>query len=53
MAGAVARRQDPDRALRAARELFEQLYHHHAPLLQAFITARVRSENRDDLHQEV
>ncbi len=53
LAAAVARRQDSDRALRAARESFEQLYRHHAPSLQAFIAARVRPENRDDLHQEV
>jgi RNA polymerase sigma-70 factor (ECF subfamily) len=53
LAAVAARRGDSDRALRAAREVFEQLYRRHAPLLLAFVAARVRAADREDLHQEV
>jgi RNA polymerase sigma factor (sigma-70 family) len=53
LAAVAARRGDSDPALRAAREAFEQLYRRHAPLLLAFLAARVRPADREDLHQEV
>jgi RNA polymerase sigma-70 factor (ECF subfamily) len=37
----------------AAREAFDTLYRRHAPLLLAFISSRVPSSDRDDLHQDV
>jgi RNA polymerase sigma-70 factor, ECF subfamily len=53
LAAAAARRGDSDRALCAARDAFEQLYRRHAPLLLAFIAARARPADREDLNQEV
>jgi RNA polymerase sigma-70 factor, ECF subfamily len=53
LAAVVARRGDSDRGLRTARDAFEQLYRRHAPLLLAFIAARTRPADREDLHQEV
>jgi RNA polymerase sigma factor (sigma-70 family) len=53
LAAVVARRGESDGALRAAREAFEQLYRRHAPLLLAFVAARVRPADREDLHQDV
>jgi RNA polymerase sigma factor (sigma-70 family) len=53
LAAVVARRGDSDRALRAARDAFEALYRRHAPLLLAFLAARVRPADREDVHQEV
>jgi len=53
LAAAVAQRGASSEALRAARDAFEQLYRLHAPLLLAFIAARVRPADREDLHQEV
>jgi len=53
LAAVAARRGDSDRALRAARDAFERLYRRHAPLLLAFLSARARPSDRDDLHQEV
>jgi RNA polymerase sigma-70 factor (ECF subfamily) len=53
VAAAAAQRGESDGALRAARDAFERLYRLHAPLLLAFIAARVRPEDREDLHQEV
>jgi RNA polymerase sigma factor (sigma-70 family) len=43
----------PTGGLRTARDAFEQLYRRHAPLLLAFIAARSRPADREDLHQEV
>jgi RNA polymerase sigma factor (sigma-70 family) len=53
LAAAAARRGDSDRAPRAARDAFERLYRRHAPLLLAYLAARARPSDRDDLHQEV
>jgi DNA-directed RNA polymerase specialized sigma24 family protein len=53
LAADVARRGDSDRAMQAARDAFKRLYRQHAPLLLAFIGARVRPTDREDLHQEV
>jgi RNA polymerase sigma-70 factor (ECF subfamily) len=53
LAAAAARRDDPGVPVRAARDAFEQLYRRHAPLLLAFISARVRPTDREDLNQEV
>jgi hypothetical protein len=53
LAAAAARRGNSDLGLRAAQEAFEQLYRRHAPLLLAFIAARVGPADREDLHQEV
>jgi len=53
LAAAAARPGDSDRALRAARDAFERLYRRHAPLLLAYLAARARPADRDDLHQEI
>jgi RNA polymerase sigma-70 factor, ECF subfamily len=53
LAATAAARGNSELALRAARDAFEQLYRRHAPLLLAFITARVGPADREDLHQEV
>jgi RNA polymerase sigma factor (sigma-70 family) len=53
LAAAAARRGDSDRALAASGDAFERLYRRHAPLLLAFLAARARPRDRDDLHQEV
>jgi RNA polymerase sigma-70 factor, ECF subfamily len=53
LAAVVARRGESAGALHAAQKAFEQLYRRHAPLLLAFVAARVRPADRDDLHQEV
>ena len=52
LAAAAARRGHSDRGLRAARDAFERLYRRHSPLLLAFIAARSRPADRDDLHQD-
>jgi RNA polymerase sigma-70 factor (ECF subfamily) len=53
LAALVARCADDDRAMSAARAAFEQLYRRHSPALLAFIAARVRRGDLDDLHQEI
>ena len=53
LAATIARRGASERAFRAATDAFERLYRRHAPLLLAFIAARVPSSDCDDLHQEV
>src|SRR3954466_4180261 len=53
LAACIARRDDSYRARQAARAAFEQLYGRHARLLSAFLAARVRRGEVDDLHQEV
>ncbi len=53
LAAEAARRGGSDGATRAARDAFEQIYRRHAPLLLAFLSARVRVSEREDLHQEV
>jgi DNA-directed RNA polymerase specialized sigma24 family protein len=53
LAAAAARRGDSDRASPMARDAFERLYRRHASLLLAFLAARARPSDRDDLHQEV
>lgn len=53
LAARVARRGDSEGALRAARAAFDRLYGRHAPLLRAFLAARVRRDLLDDLHQDV
>src|SRR5271156_3362515 len=53
LAATSTRRGDSSLGLRAAHDAFEQLYRRHAPLLLAFIAARVGSADREDLHQEV
>ncbi len=53
LAATIARRGASDRAFGAATDAFERLYRRHAPLLLAFIAARVPSSDCDDLHQEI
>jgi RNA polymerase sigma-70 factor (ECF subfamily) len=53
LAAVVARRGDSDGALRAARAAFEELYRRYGDPLRIFLAARVRSADRDELHQEV
>jgi RNA polymerase sigma-70 factor, ECF subfamily len=53
LAAVAAEQRDSDRGQRAGRDAFEQLYRRHAPLLLAFIAARARPADREDLHQEV
>jgi RNA polymerase sigma factor (sigma-70 family) len=53
LAAVVARRGESDRALRVAGDAFDRLYHRYAHLLLAFIAARARPADREDLHQEV
>ena len=53
LAALVARREDSGPSLRAAREAFEQLYARHARALLAFLAARTRRGDLDDLNQEV
>ena len=53
LAAVVGRRGDSDRALLAARDAFERLYHRHAALLLAFLASRVRADEREDIHQDV
>ncbi len=53
LAAAIARRDESERAFRAAREAFEGLYRRHAPLLLAFLSSRVHASDRDDLHQDI
>src|SRR4051794_37643012 len=52
LAAIVARREESDPASRAARAAFEVLYGRHAPPLLAFLAARVRRADLDDLHQD-
>ena len=49
----VVRREDSGPALRAACEAFDQLYQRHARTLVAFLAARVRRGELEDLNQEV
>jgi RNA polymerase sigma-70 factor, ECF subfamily len=49
----IVRRGRSDAAMRAARGAFEMLYQRRAPLLLAFLSSRVASGDRDDLHQEI
>jgi RNA polymerase sigma factor (sigma-70 family) len=53
LAAVVARRGESDRALRAAGDAFDRLYHKYAPLLLAFIAARAWPAEPEELHQEV
>jgi RNA polymerase sigma-70 factor (ECF subfamily) len=53
LAGTVARRAQSAGAMAPARDAFEQLYRRHAHLLLAFLAARVRRADLDDLHQDV
>jgi RNA polymerase sigma-70 factor (ECF subfamily) len=54
LAARVARREGSEPERRAAREAFERLYGRHAPMLLAFLGARVSPRaDADDLHQEV
>ena len=53
LAAVVARRCDSDRARIAAEAAFERLYRRHAPLLLAFLAARVRTGDPEDIHQTV
>jgi RNA polymerase sigma-70 factor (ECF subfamily) len=53
LAALVARRLDHDGAMSAARAAFEQLYRRHAPALLAFLAARVRRADSEDVHQDV
>ena len=47
LAATIARRGASDRAFGAATDAFERLYRRHAPLLLAFIAARVRASDCD------
>lgn len=53
LAALAARRTDSDGALGAARDAFDRLYRRHAPLLLAFLAARGRRTDLDDVHQDV
>jgi RNA polymerase sigma-70 factor, ECF subfamily len=53
LAAAAARRGDADGDACAASDAFESLYRRHAPLLLAFIAARCRPAEREDMLQEV
>ncbi len=53
LAARVARRGDSAQAMQTGRAAFDRLYTRHAPLLSAFLAARVRRDHRDDLNQEV
>jgi RNA polymerase sigma factor (sigma-70 family) len=52
LAAAAARRGDHDKGSRAAQVAFAELYRRYAPSLFAFIAARARPIDRDDLFQE-
>ena len=49
----IVRRGGSDAEMRAARFAFEMLYRRRAALLLAFLSSRVASGDRDDLHQEI
>jgi RNA polymerase sigma-70 factor (ECF subfamily) len=49
----VAGRDESDRAWRSAQDACELLYRRHARLLSAFLAARVRRDELDDVHQAV
>jgi DNA-directed RNA polymerase specialized sigma24 family protein len=53
LAAGAALRERSGSAPPAAQAAFEHLYRRHAPLLLAFIAARVPAADRDDMHQEV
>jgi RNA polymerase sigma-70 factor (ECF subfamily) len=53
LAAIVARRGSSESAMQAARDAFGRLYERHARRLLAFLSARVRRDDRDDFHQEV
>jgi RNA polymerase sigma factor (sigma-70 family) len=53
LAAIVARRGLSEAAMFAARDAFGRLYERHARRLLAFLAARVRRDDLEDLHQEV
>jgi RNA polymerase sigma factor (sigma-70 family) len=53
LADLVVHQQDSDQARQAAREAFEQLYLRHAGRLLAFLAARLKRSDLDEVHQEV
>ncbi len=53
LAEVVARRDDPGGSIASAKSALDQLYRRHAPLLLAFLLARARRAEAEDIHQLV